>query len=107
MARSRDAVLAAVQRVLAMTPRRPAPDPLVQAKQFLDEAARAHGDWRRSLLHGARAKLDDARHALADGEEALQTQRAPIADLMRKSLEERRREIERVAALVNELLGQR
>lgn len=87
--------------------RRVTPDPLMEAEAFLAEAATAaRDDWRRKpLLHNARAKLDDALAALNDSEEVLQTQAASIAALMRRCIEQRRREIERLAAQLAELEG--
>ncbi|MCU1282232.1 MAG: hypothetical protein JWM53_5778 [bacterium] len=84
-------------------PRRPTPDPLMEASAFVDEAQRARGDWRRALLHNARSKVDDAHAALADGERALRGQRTSVVHLMVKHLELRRQEIARLAARIDEI----
>lgn len=88
-------------------PRRPTPDPLMEASAFVAEAESARGDWRAALLHNARSKIDDARAALADGERALHGQRVPIVQLMAKHLELRRQEIARLATRIDELEARR
>jgi hypothetical protein len=57
------------------------PDPLKVARVLVDEAERARGPWRRTVLAGARRHLDEARVAVA-------------AD------DVRRREIDHLAALL-------
>ncbi len=83
-----------------MSPRRPTPDPLEVARVLVEEADRARGGWRSAILGGARVHLDEARGALADGEDALRGQKTEIAELMRGRIEARRREIDNLAARI-------
>jgi len=86
-----------------MAPRSWAPDPLAQAGEFTNEAEQARGGWRHVLLDAARIKLDDALAALRDSEEALLSQAAPIAALMRQRVEQRRHEIGQLADRIERL----
>lgn len=81
-----------------MSPRRPTPDPLDQVRALLDEAARApRHEWKRALLASARMKLDEARAGIADGEDALRRYVSPVSDMMRSTVETRRRVIDELA----------
>lgn len=84
-----------------LSPRRPTPDPLEVARALIDEAARATCDeWKRSILSSARMKLEEARAGITDGEEALKRYSSPVSDMMRSSVEARRRQIDELAARI-------
>lgn len=86
-----------------MSPRRPTPDPVDQARALIDEATRAaRVEWKRALLSSARMKLDEARAGIDDGEEALQGYSSPVAEMMRSSVETRRTQIEKLTARIDE-----
>lgn len=91
-----------------MSPRRPMPDPLAVARALADEAERAaDGSWRRVLLTQAWFHLADARAAIPDAEAGLRGyESSPVAEMMRTTVENRRREIERIAARFDALEGQ-
>lgn len=81
-----------------MSPRRPTPDPLDQVRALLDEAARAtRSEWKCALLASARMKLDEARAGIADGEAALRRYTSPVSEMMRSTVETRRRVIDELA----------
>ncbi len=87
-----------------MAPSRPPTDPLAQAEAFAIDAELARDDdWRATLVQAARHKLDDARAALDDGEEALAAQPSHIAALMRRRVARRRCEIAQVATQLDRL----
>lgn len=82
-----------------MSPRRPTPDPLDVARALADESERAsRADWKRALVASARIKLNEAEAGLADSEAALRGYTSPVVDMMRSSVEARRRQIERILA---------
>lgn len=84
-----------------MSPRRPTPDPLDQARALIDEATRAQrSDWKRAILSSARMKLDEARLGIVDGEEALKRYSSPVSDMLRSSVETRRKQIDALAAQI-------
>lgn len=86
-----------------MSPRRPTPDPLDQARALLDEAVRAtRVEWKRALLSSARMKLDEARAGIHEGHAAVERYRSPIGDMMRSSIETRRAEIDKLLARIDE-----
>ena len=87
-----------------MSPRRPTPDPLDQARALANEAQRAaRDDWKRALLSSARFRLEDARAGLADSEEVLHHYPSPIASMMRSAVDARRLAIEQLATQIARL----
>lgn len=72
------------RRKRPLSPRRPTPDPLDQARALIDEAMRAtRVEWKHALLSSARMKLDEARAGVEDGRAAVE-RRSPAAVMRRE-----------------------